>query len=62
MVSIFKWAAVAVLGLMVMLAGVGLVENPPFTTGHMLTGIVVLYSGCGIFCIAAVQMIRRQDW
>ena len=44
MTRFMMWCYTWVLGLVVMMAGTGAVENP---NGHVVAGVVVMYTGCG---------------
>lgn len=45
MTRFMMWCYTWVLGLIVMMAGTGAIENP---NGHLIAGIVVAYTGCGM--------------
>lgn len=56
MAKILKWACLWTLSLVVMMAGIGAVENPE---NNILMGIAVLYGGMFLMVFATVKMAQR---
>jgi drug/metabolite transporter (DMT)-like permease len=50
-----RWSYVWVLGLLIIMAGIGSVENPD---NNLLTGVLVLYSGVFVLTVATVQLSK----
>ena len=50
-----KWAYVWVISLVVMMAGIGSIEN---AENNLLVGVVVLYGGCGLMMWATVMLTK----
>tara|TARA_R100001510_G_scaffold37814_1_gene34153 strand:+ start:185 stop:376 length:192 start_codon:yes stop_codon:yes gene_type:complete len=55
--QMFLWSFVVFLGLMMTAAGASYMENPD---NHFFIGIVVLYSGMGVFVTGIIQLLRRD--
>ena len=55
--QMFFWSFVVFLGLMMTAAGASYMENPD---NHFFIGIVVLYSGMGVFVTGIIQLLRRD--
>ena len=54
-----KWAFVSIVGLLSMLAGIGVIEDP---SKNILAGMAVLYSGAFIFVVGTIKMMKREKW
>jgi drug/metabolite transporter (DMT)-like permease len=50
-----RWSYVWVLGLLIMMAGIGSVENP---NNNLWLGVLVLYSGVFVLGVATVQLSK----
>jgi len=50
-----RWSYVWVLGLLIMMAGIGSVENP---NNSLLLGVLVLYSGVFVLSVATIQLAK----
>ena len=57
MTRFMMWCYTWVLVLVVMMAGTGAVENP---NGHVVAGVVVMYTGCGMMIVATIQLVRKK--
>ena len=53
--TVLRWACVWVISLVVMMAGIGAMENPE---NNLLVGLIVLYGGCGIMMWATVMLTK----
>lgn len=56
MAKILKWAYLWVVSLVIMMAGIGAVENPD---NPILMGIAVLYGGMFLMVFATVKMAQK---
>lgn len=56
MAKILKWAYLWVVSLIIMMAGIGAVENPD---NPVLTGIAVLYGGMFLMVFATVKIAQK---
>mgnify|MGYP005988413829 CR=1 FL=1 len=50
-----RWSYVWVLGLLIMMAGIGSVENP---NNNLWLGVLVLYSGVFVLGVATIQLSK----
>jgi len=51
------WGFVFCLGLLMMMAGIGWLENPH---NNLITGVIIMYSGTFVLFVGAVKIARRE--
>ncbi len=56
MAKILRWSCTWVVSLLIMMAGIGAVENPD---NNILMGIAVLYGGMFLMVFATVKLSQR---
>lgn len=56
MAKILRWSCAWVVSLLIMMAGIGAVENPD---NNILMGIAVLYGGMFLMVFATVKLSQR---
>ena len=51
------WGFVFCLGILMMMAGIGWLENPH---NNLITGIIIMYSGTFVLFVGAIKIARRE--
>lgn len=50
------WVFVFILGILMMMAGIGWLENPH---NNLITGVIIMYSGTFVLFVGGVKLTKR---